>query len=350
MTGPRHALVAGATGLIGSRVAHHLATSGWTVVGLCRRAPTGASFPFVEVDLASASACRSRLVGLDAVTHLFYCARFDHPEGAFESTEINGEMLTNLLDALAVQAPQLAHVNLVHGTKYYGHHLGPVPSPLTEDSPRGAGGTYYFAQEDLVRARSRTARWRFSIARPHTFLDAGSDEPRSFALLLAVYATIMRELGLPFDFPGTQRSYAARTVFTSLPLLARAVTWMATDPRCANQAYNVVNGDAPAWAELWPRFARYFDLPLGQPRPFDLATFMATKKPLWQSIVHRSGLIPAQLDELVLWPYGNYVVRAEWDIVSAMTKARRDGFAESVDTAAAFESVFDRLRAQSIVP
>jgi hypothetical protein len=48
------------------------------------------------------------------------------------------------------------------------------------------------------------------------------------------------------------------TQFTDLRLLARCVAWMAQEPRCANQGFNVVNGDYPRWSDLWPQFARRF--------------------------------------------------------------------------------------------
>jgi hypothetical protein len=37
----------------------------------------------------------------------------------------NRTMLVNLLDAIEPASPDLAHVNLMHGTKWYGNHLGP---------------------------------------------------------------------------------------------------------------------------------------------------------------------------------------------------------------------------------
>ena len=69
--------------------------------------------------------------GLDSATHVFYAARFDHPEGQPEAVDTNTVMLKNLVNVLERHAP-LAHVHAIHGSKYYGHQLGPVPFPMRE--------------------------------------------------------------------------------------------------------------------------------------------------------------------------------------------------------------------------
>ena len=346
-----HALVAGATGIVGRRIAQHLANCGWRVTGLCREPPR--CKPEVEwlgVDLTSVAACRSALKTLTGVTHVFYAARYDHPEGVTESVEVNSAMLRNLVDAIEPLARDLAHIHLVFGTKYYGHMEGPVPVPLTEALPRGPATPYYFEQEDLIRARQRGKRWSYSTSRPHTFVDPSPDEPRNVALLIAVYATLARAGGLAFDYPGTEKSFTVRTQFTYVPLLARAAVWMSQEPRCANEAYQVVNGDAPRWSELWPRFAEYFDVAYGAPKQVRLADWARDKDALWQSLVERHGLERRALVERVLWSYADYVFKPEWDIISSMAKARRDGFHESVDSAAMFIELFERFRRDKIIP
>jgi len=347
----RLALIAGATGLIGRRIARELrAQGGWEIVGLCRRPPAAAGFPMVAVDLTDAADARNKLAGLDRATHVFYAARYDHPEGVAESVEINAAMLRNVVEAAEASAPRLEHVHIVHGSKYYGHQLGPVVLPMREDGPRAPGTNFYFNQEDFIRERQRGRPWSYSISRPHSFVDGAPDQPRNIALLIAVYASILREQGMPLVFPGTDAAWAARTQFTSLPLLARAIVWMATEPRCANRAYNVVNGDTPRWQDLWPRFAAWFGMPVGPVQPCALGAMMAGRQSVWTTLVARRGLRARPWAELVLWSYGDYVFRPEWDIVSDMTRARGDGFAEHVDSTRLFLELFQGLRAENIIP
>ena len=40
--------------------------------------------------------------------------------------------------------------------------------------------------------------------------------------------------------------------------LAAAIVWMATEEGCANQVFNVTNGDYYRWENLWPRIADHF--------------------------------------------------------------------------------------------
>ena len=347
----RHALVAGATGIVGRRVAELLAESGWHVTGLCRQAPqSGLEYDLVSVDLTDAQDTGRKLSGLRDITHVIYAARYDHPEGAAESVDVNAAMLRNVIDAVEPAAPGLEHVHLVHGTKYYGHMLGPRPVPLTEDTPRAPVSNFYFEHEDFIRERRRGKRWHYSTSRPHTFCDPDPSEPRNLALLIAVYAALLRERGLPFDFPGTQASYDVRTQFTYVPLLAKAIRWMATDGRCADQSYNITNGDSPKWSELWREFAQYFGLRAGAPTGLRLADFAAGNDSVWQSIVNRGQLQPTSLADVVLWPYADYVFRPEWDIISDTSKARGDGFGETVQSAQMFIRLFERFRRERIVP
>jgi nucleoside-diphosphate-sugar epimerase len=344
------ALIAGASGLIGRRIADHLTAAGsWDVIGLARKPPVTQDLRWVGVDLADIEDCRRKLAGLDAVTHVFYAARFDHPEGRPEPVGINAAMLANLVTVLE-PAARLKHVHAVHGSKYYGHQLGPVPVPLHEDTPRARGGNFYFEQEDFLRERSTARQWTYTTSRPHSFCDSAIDHPRSLGLVIAVFAAIQRELGLPLDFPGTAAAFESRTQFTDLALLARAVAWMATEPRCANQGFNVVNGDHPRWSELWLRFASWFGLATGIPRAMKLAEYMLDKGPVWDSIVTKHDLRRTRLDELVLWPYGDYQFRPEWDVVSSMTKACSAGFHDAVDSRAMLVRQFETYRAGKIIP
>lgn len=346
----RVALVAGANGLIGRRVTAHLAGRGWDVVALFRKPCAGAGVRDLAVDLTDAQATRAKAATLGDVTHVYYCVRADHPEGVPESEELNATMLRNLVESLEPRAPRLAHINLVHGTKYYGHHLGPCPVPAVEEGPRGPGGTYYYAQQDYLAGRAAGARWTWSIVRPHAFCYTETNNPRSLVLVIAVLAAVLRELKQPLLFPGSAKSYGSYTQFTDLALLARAIEWMATAPQCVNQAFNIVNGDYPRWSELWPQLAAMLGLEAGQPAAIRLGQYMADKAPVWDAIVARHRLQPSALDRIVLWNYGDYAFAPEWDIMSSMDKARRLGFDERVDTREMFARLIEGYRRERIVP
>jgi nucleoside-diphosphate-sugar epimerase len=344
------ALVAGASGLIGRRVVEHLlAAGGWNVIGLARSQRSSPGMRWIAVDLNDPADCVRKLGTLTEVTHIFYAARYDHPEGVPESVEINAAMLANVVNAVEPKS-SLQHVHAVHGSKYYGTQLGPVPVPLTEESPRANNRNFYFVQEDFLREQSRGKQWSYSTSRPHSFCDPAVDYARSASMVIAVYAAVQHELGLSLDFPGTAASFEVPNQFTDTALLARAIVWMATEPGCANQSFNVVNGDYPSWSELWPRIAKEFDMRPGKPANVKLATYMADKGPLWDSIVHKHNLNPTRLNDVALWPYGDYLLRPEWEIHSSMDKARALGFDESLDTGKMFARHFAHYRAARIIP
>ena len=344
------AVIAGASGLIGRRIVEQLiAAGGWNVIGLARSPRDSKDMKWIAVNLNDAADCALKLGALKGVTHIFYAARYDHPEGVPESVEINSAMLENVVNVIE-RIGTLEHVHAVHGSKYYGTQLGPVEIPLTEESPRASNRNFYFNQEDFLRERSRGKAWSYSTSRPHSFCDPAVDYARSASLVLAVYAAVQRELGLKLDFPGTDASFHVHTQFTDTALLARAIHWMATEPRCANQSFNVVNGDYPRWADLWPRIARNFHLHAGAPSNVKLAAYMADKGPVWDSIVHKHALQPTKLATVALWPYGDYLLRPEWEIHSSMDKARALGFTETLDSGEMFERHFAHYRAAKIIP
>ncbi|HTD92064.1 MAG TPA: hypothetical protein VK663_15475, partial [Burkholderiales bacterium] len=218
-----------------------------------------------------------------------------------------------------------------------------------EDQPRATNQNFYFNQEDFLIERARAGRWSYSTSRPHAFCDAAVDHPRSIGLVIAVYAAIQRELGLPFDFPGTETGFYALTQFTDLTLLGRSVVWMATEPRCANQSFNVVNGDYLRWSQLWPDFAAIFGMKTGSPQNIKLEHWIKDKGPVWSAIAKKHRLRITDVHQLALWPYGDYQLRPQWDVTSSMDKARRLGFHDTVDTRAMFRKQFENYQLEGIV-
>src|SRR3954462_10187488 len=106
------AVVAGASGVVGRRLAEHLITRDWDVIGLSRRLPDGASFPTLSVDLTDAADCLQKLAGVSDVTHILYAGRYTH-DGSPEPIEINTAMLANLVDVVEPRNKGLQHIHMV---------------------------------------------------------------------------------------------------------------------------------------------------------------------------------------------------------------------------------------------
>lgn len=345
------AVIAGATGVIGHGLAEALARSeAWDVVALSRRPIEIPGVHSIAVDLTNPADSAAKLDGLGGVTHLFYAGRFNHAAGVSEPVAENLTMLRSVLDPVEAGSPGLRHVHLVHGTKHYGSNLGPYRTPAKEADPRSLQPNFYYAQEDHIAARQRGRAWSWSISRPHGILHDVPDTPRNLVLVIAAYAVLCRELGLPLSFPGTAENFRSIYQCTSSDQVVAALRWMADEPACANQAYNVTNGDFIRWCNLWPTFADYFGMEPGPVRTVRLADVMADKAPVWDRIVARYGLVPTPYERLALWSYGDFVLQPGWDIMSDTTKIRRAGFHRAVDTEQEFLRLFDEFKARRILP
>lgn len=344
------ALVVGARGVIGGRLVEHLAEDGgWDVVGLSRRGGEPADrVRHIAVDLLDTAATRDRLRSLPGITHVFYAAFQDRPSWA-ELVGPNVAMLANVLDAVQ-DDPGLEHVSLMQGYKVYGAHLGPFKTPARESDAGHMPPEFNVDQQQLLEDRQASRAWTWSAIRPSVVCGFGLGNPMNLTMVLAVYATITKELGLPLRFPGKPGAYHTLLEMTDAGMLARATAWAATEPRSANQAFNINNGDLFRWSEMWPKIAEYFELEVGPPLPMSLQEVMADKAPIWDAIVRRHGLAPHTYADVSSWAFGDGVFSWDYDLIADGSKARRYGFHEFVETESMFRTVFDDFRARAVIP
>jgi nucleoside-diphosphate-sugar epimerase len=353
MPQPNRALVVGALGVIGRYVVERLLLEGWSVVGLSRRAAEEKrGYRHISVDLLDSGDTARKLAGLD-VTHLFYAAFQAAPGAAADfaaNVAPNRDMLVNAVTAIAQGSPALRRVVLVTGTKYYGSHLGPFRTPARESDPRHMPPDYYFDQIDWLAGFQRGKPWDMVELRPQTLCGFAPGTPMSILPAIAVYAAICKELGLPLRFPGKPGAYRAVYQVTESAHLAQAALWALTEPRCGGEAFNVTNGDYFRWINLWPRLAQVFEMPAGEPQTIGLTQHMADKAPLWRVMTEKYRLQPYAYEQLVAWPFADYVFGCDWDVMSDVTKSRRFGFHAVTDTEEMFVRLLTRFRAERIVP
>jgi nucleoside-diphosphate-sugar epimerase len=345
------ALVAGALGVVGRAALTYLdGHPDWEVIGLSRRAPdfkTGARFE--RLDFEDAEACRAVLGGLVGVTHVFYCAYA--PRATFEAeVVVNLAMLRNLMAGLEPAAAGLEHVQLVHGSKWYGCHVGPYKTPAREDDSRGTMACFYFDQQDWLEDHQRGKPWSWSALRPHGICGFAVASPISQLTILAAYGSIAAHLGAPLSFPGKPGAFTALYQTTEASFLAEAMAWIATAKQCGNEAYNVTNGDFFRWERIWPALADFFGVPPGPVRTRDLAADMADMEPLWQQIRSKHGLRDYRLSDLANWDFANWLYGCEYDIMSSTTKLRQAGWNGVVDSQQMYPRLLGELRDRRIIP
>jgi nucleoside-diphosphate-sugar epimerase len=351
----QRALIVGVSGIVGSALAEHLVAKGWAVLGLSRRPAEQTGVVAVAADLLVPEATRMALAP-HAPTHVFISTWARQITEA-ENIRVNAAMVRNLLTALQ-PAKSVRHVALVTGLK---HYLGPFEyygkgvlpqTPFREEQGRLDIDNFYYAQEDEVFSAAERDGFTWSVHRPHTIIGKAIGNAMNMGTTLAVYASICRETGRPFRFPGSKTQWEGLTDMTDAGLLARHLTWAATTPAAADQAFNVVNGDIFRWSWMWQRLAGWFGL---DPAPFDgtiipLEKQMAGDGLLWREIARRHGLVESDLGKLASPWHTDGDLGRPIEVVTDMSKSRRLGFTDYQATDDAFLALFERLRADRLIP
>ncbi|TMV85853.1 SDR family oxidoreductase [Thioclava sp. BHET1] len=345
-----HALVAGGLGVIGRTLVTHLADElGWKVTAVTRRKPDFETRArYLSVDLSDEAATKTALDAAGPFTHVFYAAYQEHADPA-EQVSANLAMLRNCVTAAEAASPKLSRVVLYEGAKYYGAHLGAFPTPAQEDDPRVLPPMFYYDQEDWLTTRAEGKTWDHVVLRPDVVCGFAVGNPMNLAMVIAVYATICKELGLPLRFPGTAACYGKLAQVTASQQLASGSAWAATEAQ-GGTAYNLTNGDIFRWSRLWKRIAAHLDMDPGEPMPIRLTEMMADKAPVWERIRARHGLRDIPYDQLAAWGFGDFIFNCDWDVISATTRIRQAGFAATVDSEEMFLALLDEFRERKVIP
>ena len=351
----KNALVVGATGIVGQATAKRLAQEGWAVTGLSRTPAPQAGVASLAVDLHDPASLRLALRDIRP-THVFITT-WSRQATEAENIRVNAAMVRNLLEALAPHGT-VEHAALVTGLK---HYLGPFEAygkgklpqtPFREDQSRLDVANFYYAQEDEVFAAAARDGFAWSIHRPHTVIGNAVGNAMNMGSTLAVYASLCRETGRPFRFPGSAAQWNGLTDMTDARLLADHMLWAASTLAAANEAFNVVNGDVFRWSWMWSRIAGWFGL---EPAPFDgelipLERQMADAGPSWTELAARHGLVEPDLSRVASPWHTDADLGRPIEVVTDMSKSRRLGFREYQPTDDAFFDLFGRLRSERIIP
>ncbi len=355
LVGPRTALVVGATGIAGSALVDTLTTEGWSVLALSRR--PGArrdGVRWLSADLTSAESVAAVLAP-EHPTQVFFTA-WSRQDTEEQNIAVNAGMLRGLLHALRGKA--VAHVALMTGLK---HYLGPfeayaegemADTPFHEEEPRLPVRNFYYAQEDELFAAASEQGFTWSVHRAHTVIGHAVGNAMNMGLTLAAQATLCRESGEAFVFPGSETQWNGVTDMTDAGLLAEHMLWASTTPAAANEAFNIVNGDVFRWRWMWPQLAAHFGVDWegyqDSPRPLEQA--MAGRDEQWRELAGRHGLAEPDLGEIASWWHTDGDLGRNIEVMADMGKSRVAGFAGYRRTLDAFISLFDRYRAERLIP
>lgn len=351
-------MIVGGLGTVGRCALEHFeAKKDWDIVGVSRRQP---DFPtratWADVDLRDRPDCETKLGALADITHIAFTAVYEKADvtrgwSEMDHVKTNLAMLKNVVEVVERASPDLKHITLMQGTKAYGGHLGPFKMPARETDPRYMGPNFYYDQMDWLAERQQGKGWSWTILRPQIVCGIAIGSPLNIVSAIGVLAAISREYGLPFRFPGGPQRVGEAT---DARLIAKAMEWAGTSPQCANQIYNVTNGDVYIWENVWPAIADLFGMEMAPPHPMSLARVMPENESIWDRIVKKHDLLPLKYKEIVpSWQFADFLLgygqRPNPHHMSTI-KIRQHGFADCVDSEAMFVELLGELQRRRILP
>ena len=103
---------------------------------------------------------------------------------------------------------------------------------------------------------------------------------------------------------------------------------------------------------MWPKIAAYFGVePEGftnEPRPLEVQ--MAGMEPVWAELAAAHGLVESDLARIASWWHTDADLGREMEVFTDITKSRLAGFTPHHRTIDSFTSLFDRYRAENLIP
>ena len=351
------ALVVGSTGMAGSNLAAKLLEKRWEVYGLSRSSKNeNEGVKSISADLLDPEQLADALQHI-LPTHIFFTTwmRNDTEE---ENIRINSALVRNLLNVLSVKK-SVVHVALVTGLK---HYLGPFEAyakegtlpetPVREEHPRLKLDNFYYAQEDEVYAAAERDGFTWSIHRPHTLIGYAIGNLMNLGTTVAVYASICKEEGLPFVWPGSEAQWNGLSDVTDARILAEQLIWASTTPEAQNEAFNIVNGDTFRWKWLWQKIADYFGIEVdgynGSMRP--LEERMVSKQEIWKKMAERYDLKEADLDQISTAWHTDLDLGRPIEVMTDMARSRKLGFLAYQETEESFFDLFNKLKEARLIP
>jgi nucleoside-diphosphate-sugar epimerase len=355
VTSPGRALVVGATGIIGQTLCQQLVALGWEVFGLSRSGTSAAGVTSIRADLGDPASLASALAGTKP--QLVAITAWTRMATEAENIAVNGGAVRNILAALEPEK-SVEHVALMTGLK---HYLGPfeayavgvmADTPFREEEPRLDSPNFYYAQEDELFASAERNGFTWSVHRSHTVFGFATGNAMNMVLTLSAYATICKERGLPFVFPGSETQWNSVTDVTDADLLAEQIIWAGTSAAGSNQAFNIANGDVFRWRWLWPQIADHFGLEwegfAGEPRTLEVA--MRGSDVVWSEIAHKYDLAENDITRVASWWHSDGDLGRNIEVLTDMNKSRAAGFLNSRDTRDSFFHYLELYRAARILP
>ncbi|KAI4171867.1 MAG: hypothetical protein LQ343_003944 [Gyalolechia ehrenbergii] len=403
----KHALVFGASGLVGWGVVDQL-LSNYHAQGTFRKVTALVNRPFdiqdslwpkqpsatpkvqlvSGVNLTQANVenltklLKASIEDIEKVTQVFYFVykSEDNPE---KEVRVNCKMLECAVGALNELCPKLEFLVFPSGTKAYGIHIpGGVFTPPYEESmgplpDKHQKSINYPVLRNVLERASAGKHWTWCDIRPdavvsapnvynkiHTyqlfaltlfqigFVPNGSafNLTAHWATYLSLYALVQGK-GAKVPFPGTLKAYNSLYNEASAEMIAKCSIWAALHPdQTGNgQIFNIADQSNPeSMRDRWPALAAYFGLE--GTAPVDDGEGMLKpseyiKKHYGVLEKYRVKSSPVFQGEF-LDSYGYYL---DFDRHLSLEKVRKAGFTEAKDPNESWFKAFDRFKRAGMI-
>ncbi|KAF1936756.1 hypothetical protein EJ02DRAFT_438322 [Clathrospora elynae] len=315
------------------------------------------------------------------VTHVYYLAYKAGTDVQKELEEVV-DMWKKSVIAVDKLCPKLEFVVLQIGAKIYGCHVlasvpwynkahpsfesaPPMPQPpLAESAPRIAEEfgkmLFYHPQIDFIADFAKDKKWSWCETRPDVIIGFVPNQNfYSLGTSMGIYLSLWKEIhgaGSDCQFPGTDKSWRARSHESSSDMIARQTIHLSLSPSTEKGGgYNVADTKEPStWEKKWPIICQQFGLKgTGPaPNPPDMRRFMQENISTWQQLEKRYGLQTghAYSERALSGVEHSLMVMFDFDRHYDMSKMYASGFEEERGTAETWGKMFERMRNAKIIP
>ncbi len=351
-------LVVGATGLIGKEtIKKFVEQNNVEVVGVSRRPVEVKGMTHLQVDLTDERQCNELFSQLTDVTHVVYAALYEKPKLTAgwtdeEQIEMNKRMIKNVLEPLEKASRKtLKHITLLQGTKAYGGHVREFKIPAKEGiSDARDLPNFYWEQQHYIEELQVGKGWNWTILRPQIVVGESIGSPMNVISAIGVYASLLKEEGLPLYYPGTVSSIIE---FTDVSLLAEAIVWAGESEAAKNEIFNITNGDVSGFKHLWDAIAESFGMEPGEHKPMYLHQELSKKEKEWDMIRKKYALNSPKLMDFVGQSFqfvDRYMHELKYPLIVSAIKIRKAGFDRFVDSEEMIRKWFKTYKQNKLLP
>ncbi|KAI0126785.1 hypothetical protein BJ170DRAFT_418903 [Xylariales sp. AK1849] len=387
----KHAIVLGASGLIGWAVVDQLLrTQGFAKVTAVTNRPVhlaethwpSGKDAIAELQLVSgidlgggdgaslAEMLRRDVRGVEGITHIFYFVFTSMGGDDLKEVAVNRGMLQNVVDAIDILRAPLKFVVFPGGTRGYGIYIpgGTFKAPLTEDMvnslpPDYAKTVVYPSFREVLTTASKGKGWTWCEVCPDAIISFTPNGSQfSLALHWAHYLSLYANnhgAGTEVQFPGIEPAYDALCTPVSARTIARFAIYASLHPSTCGggQLFNVGDRDTPAtFREMWSRLAAWFGLKGVGPGTADPAAVKGDELPgryieKYKGVFEERGLGKAakagvgagstQLDSVGTW--------LTFDRDLSLQKLRDVDFGEERDPVTGLLEAFEGFKAAGLI-